>query len=138
MNRHTAPNTQALLAPTTEPAANTPTGPGFTLPDVRCDRDRHLARLFRDICYLDACGECRASNAWFERQVGVVESTIKRLINVLVECGLVEVQILHGNRRRIRPLVNITDVLQAGWQALCQAVLDRSKYPEAVRRLGSR
>lgn len=137
MIRHAAPSQQALLAPTTELAANSPTLPQFQLPDVRSDRDRHLAKLFRDICYLDACGECCASNAWFERQVGVVESTIKRLLNVLAECGLIEVEILHGSRRRIRPCVPINAVLQAGWKALCLAVLDRRKYPEELRRLAA-
>jgi hypothetical protein len=109
----------------------------WRLPECRRDRDRHLARLFRDVCYLDSCEGCFASNAWLERQVGVVESTIKRLLNVLVECGLVEVTITHGNERQIRPLVSLADVLNAGWKALCEAVLDRRKYPGALRRLAA-
>ncbi len=109
----------------------------WRLPEVRRNRDRHLAQLFRDICYLDSCEGCFASNAWFERQVGVVESTIKRLLNVLTECGLVEVTILHGNERQIRPLVSLADVLTAGWKELCEAVLDRHKFPSALRRLAA-
>ena len=137
MNRHTAPIEQALLAPTIQLAANTLTLPQFQLPDVRSDRDRHLAKLFRDICYLDSCEGCRASNAWFQGQLGVVESTIKRLIGVLVECRLVEVEVVHGNVRWIRPLAAVADVLKAGWKALCEAVLDRRKYPEDIRRIAA-
>ena len=137
MNRHTAPTEQALLAPTTELATNTHTLPQFRLPEVRRDRDRHLAQLFRDICYLDSCEGCFASNAWFERQLGVVESTIKRLLGVLVECDLVAVEVLHGNERRIRPLARLAEVVSAGWRALCRAVLDRQKLPAALRRLAA-
>lgn len=109
----------------------------WRLPDVRRDRDRHLAQLFRDICYLDSCEGCFASNTWFERQLGVVESTIKRLLAVLVECRLVEVEVLHGNERRIRPLARLADVVATGWRALCRAVLDRQKLPTALRRLAA-
>jgi hypothetical protein len=69
----------------------------FTLPDVRCDRDRHLARLFRDIYYLDSCEGCHAHNAWFARQLGVIE-----------------IEYAHGRRVAIRPLAPLADVLQAG------------------------
>lgn len=109
----------------------------FTLPDVRRDRDRHLARLFRDICYLDSCEGCHAHNAWFARQLGVVESTIKRLLGVLTQNKLIEVEYAHGRRVAIRPLAPLTDVLQAGWVALCEAVLDRQKFPALLRRLAA-
>jgi DNA-binding transcriptional ArsR family regulator len=109
----------------------------FTLPDVRRDRDRHLAQLFRDICYLDSCEGSFASNGWFERQLGVVDSTVKRLLRVLVECGLVEVEVLQGNQRRIRPLATLAEALASGWKALCRAVLDRQKLPAALRRLAA-
>ncbi|WP_394794178.1 hypothetical protein [Armatimonas sp.] len=109
----------------------------FTLPEVRRDRDRHLARFFRDICYLDSCEGCHAHNAWFARQLGVVESTVKRLLAVLVQNGLIEIEYAHGRRVAIRPLAPLADVLQAGWVALCEAVLDRQKFPALLRRMAA-
>ncbi len=135
MNPPTAPLGQATLAPTIQPAANTPTLPQFQLPDVRSDRDWHLAQLFRDICYLDSCEGCHAHNAWFEKQLGVVDSTVKRLLGVLLDCHLIEIEYAHGRRVCIRPLVSLADVLNAGWKALCEAVLARKKYTSALRRL---
>ena len=137
MIQHTAPLAQATLAPTIQPATNTLTLPEFRLPEVRSDRDRHLARLFRDICYLDSCEGCHAHNAWFARQLGVVESTVKRLLAVLVQNGLIEIEYAHGRRVAIRPLAPLADVLQAGWVALCEAVLDRQKFPALLRRMAA-
>jgi hypothetical protein len=62
---------------------------------------------------------------------------VKRLLAVLAECGLVEVTILHGNERQIRPLVSLADVLNAGWKELCEAVLNRHKFPSALRHLAA-
>ncbi len=137
MIQHTAPLAQATLAPTIQPATNTLTLPEFRLPEVRSDRDRHLARLFRDICYLDSCEGCHAHNAWFARQLSVVESTVKRLLAVLVQNGLIEIEYAHGRRVGIRPLAPLADVLQAGWVALCEAVLDRQKFPALLRRMAA-
>ncbi len=104
---------------------------------MRRDREWHLAQLFRDICYLDSCEGCHAHNAWFARQLGVVESTIKRLLGVLSDCGLIEIEYAHGRRICIRPRVTLTEVLQAGWVALCEAVLDRQKFPALLRRIAN-
>ena len=67
----------------------------------------------------------------------MVESTIKRLLGVLADCGLIEIEYAHGRRVCIRPRATLSEVLQAGWVALCDAVLNRQKFPAALRQVAA-
>ena len=62
---------------------------------------------------------------------------MKRLLAVLVQNKLIEIEYAHGRRVAIRPLAPLADVLQAGWVALCEAVLDRQKLPALLRRMAA-
>ncbi len=109
----------------------------WAVPDVRSDKDRGMALLFAGICILDSLEGCFARNGWFKRLIARDDdSTVRRQLRGLAECGLIEIEIRRGRDRYIRPLVPIGDVLRSGlWKALALAVLDLRRAPAELKRL---
>lgn len=109
----------------------------WAVPDVRSDKDRGMALLFAGICILDSLEGCFAKNGWMKRFIGRGDdSTVRRQLRGLAECGLIKIEIRRGRDRTIRPLVPIGDVLRSGlWKALALAVLDLRRAPAELKRL---
>ncbi len=111
--------------------------PLFIVPEGRWDAQRRLARLFRDICYNDARPEgCIAGNEFLAKQAGIVADHVRALLRQLKDYGLIEIEV-RGPKRRIRPLVKLTEVMKRGWHALWLAILERDTFPAAIRRLAA-
>ncbi|MBB6051426.1 hypothetical protein [Armatimonas rosea] len=117
--------------------ANSDTASLITIPDGRWDAQRRLARLFRDICYNDARTDgCIVGNEFLAKQAGIVPDHVRALLRQLKDYGLIEIEV-RGPKRRIRPLVKLTEVMKRGWHALWLAILERDTFPSAIRRLAA-
>lgn len=139
MNRHTAPTEQALLAPTTELAANVDTLPLWRLPEARSDKEARLGVLMRNILWLHANQGCRAENEFFAHHptMGLARdvSTIRRGLADLEACGLIVREFDAYGKRTIRPLVTAVELIEAGWSALAEAILGMKQWPAVVRAM---
>ncbi len=139
MIQHTAPNGQATLAPTIQPAANTNTLPLWRLPEARSDKAARLGVLMRNILWLDAKGGCHAENEFFAHHptmgLGRDVATIRRGLADLEAAGLILREFNAFGKRTIRPLVTAVELIEAGWVALAEAILGMTQWPAVIRAL---
>ncbi|WP_309707430.1 hypothetical protein, partial [Armatimonas sp.] len=139
MIQRTAPNGQATLAPTIQPAANTHTLPLWRLPEARSDKAARLGVLMRNILWLDAKGGCHAENEFFAHHptmgLGRDVATIRRGLADLEAAGLIVREFDAFGKRTIRPLVTAVELIEAGWAALAESILGMTQWPAVIRAL---